>query len=393
MHRSESGLRGGYRGLVRWLPAVLLVLGVAIDLVSSAHITFTPLFVAVPLVAAPLRTFRVTAAYGVAATVAVTLLILFWDRPGRAEGLMTVTTTALISVLALVLNRTVTRRREEAASARSTAEAVQRAVVPALPARAGPLRVAARYEAAEVDVLVGGDFHAVLDTPYGPRMLIGDVRGKGLQSIEEVVLLLGVFREAADTEARLERIAARLDAALSRQKRSRDGPARLEGFATAVLAEVPADAPGELRLVNRGHPAPLLLRPDGSVRSLEPTDFALPLGLTGLGTELDRPDTEPFPAGAHLVLYTDGVSETRDARGEFYDPARGLRGRHFAAPEQLVEHLIADVSAYSGGGVHDDMVIMAVQRPPEDPEDTEPGSARAGREPVSAPHPLEDDRG
>lgn len=131
-----------------------------------------------------------------------------------------------------------------------------------------------------------------------------------------------------------------------------------------MLAELPhGDA--IVRLVNRGHPAPLLLYADGTVRPLPATEPALPLGMGELGTWPDRADEAGFPGGATLLLYTDGLSEVRDAGGRFYDPETGLAGRTEALcePGALLGALSVEVRRHSGGGMADDMALIAVRRP------------------------------
>jgi serine phosphatase RsbU (regulator of sigma subunit) len=67
--------------------------------------------------------------------------------------------------------------------------------------------------------------------------------------------------------------------------------------------------------------------------------------------------------GATLLLYTDGPSEARDARGVFYDPGTRLGGRVFPGPQTLLTTLAADARRHAGGGMTDDMALLAVRRP------------------------------
>ncbi|KPC68075.1 membrane protein, partial [Streptomyces sp. NRRL F-6602] len=191
---------------------------------------------------------------------------------------------------------------------------------------ASPLYAAAPLIAAPFFSLL----YAVQETPHGVRLLVGDVRGKGLGAVEAVAVVIGAFREAAEQESSLEKVAQRLERALAREGVRREGLDQFEGFTTALLAEIP---PGQsvVRTVNRGHPEPLLLHGDGDVRVLVPTQPALPLGMGDLGVWPDRSDATPFPSGATLLLFTDGLTEARDRNGVFYDPAERLTGRRFEA--------------------------------------------------------------
>ncbi|WP_419999545.1 SpoIIE family protein phosphatase [Streptomyces boninensis] len=67
--------------------------------------------------------------------------------------------------------------------------------------------------------------------------------------------------------------------------------------------------------------------------------------------------------GGTLLLYTDGLSEARDASGTFYDPAAELAGRTFPSPARLLSTLVKDVHCFSGGPTADDMALLAVHRP------------------------------
>ncbi|MEU9082975.1 PP2C family protein-serine/threonine phosphatase [Streptomyces sp. NPDC048357] len=348
--------------MVRVLPAGLIVLGTVFNLLTPPRFTGSPFFSAAPLVAAPLYTFRATVLTGLLASLAVFLLQLHNGTGGKVEALTELATVVTVSGLALLINRVVRRSGEQLASARGIAEAAQRAVLPKPAERIGGLHVSAWYEAAQADAFIGGDLYAVQDTPYGVRLAVGDVRGKGLGAVEAVAVVLGAFREAAETEPTLEALAQRLERALAREGTRRDGLDAVEGFTTCVLGEVPPGA-GVLRLLNRGHPEPLLLHGNGELVVLAPAEPALPLGMGELGGWPDRAEEWAFPAGTTLLLYTDGLSEARDRAGDFYDPAARLRGRIFPGPHALLGALSSDVRRHTGGGATDDMALLAVGRP------------------------------
>ncbi|ONK13335.1 PP2C family protein-serine/threonine phosphatase [Streptomyces sp. MP131-18] len=349
--------------VLAWLPAVLIAVGTFLDLASPPHVTLTPFYVAAPLLAAPVLPLWATTAYGVLATGTVAAQMHLRTEPGLGESAIKVVTVALISFLAVAINRIVARRDQRVATARGVAEAVQRAVVPEPPARVGALRVAARYRAAQRDTLIGGDLYAVRETPYGVRMLVGDVRGKGLAATEAVAVLLGAFREAAECEPQLAEVCDRLETALVREQRARRTLDPVEGFATAVLVEVPPEPPLRVRLINRGHPPPVVMGPGGCAHYLT-TEPALPLGLGNLAPAPERPRTARFPAGSRLLLYTDGVSEARNAAGAFYDPVAGLDGQTLTDPAALLDLLVDGVVAHTGGALNDDMALLAVTHLP-----------------------------
>jgi serine phosphatase RsbU (regulator of sigma subunit) len=362
-HRQQAG---GYSAprIVRLLPTLMIVGGLVFDYFTPPRFTAVPFFAAAPLIAAPFSSWIATLLTGIAATLSVLGLRYYNETVSEVTSFTELFTVLTVAGLALLINRLVRLSRERLASARVIAEAAQRAVLPAPAARIAGLHIAARYEAAQADAFIGGDLFAVQDTPFGVRLVVGDVRGKGLEAVETVAVILGAFREAAEQEGSLEGVAARLERALAREGTRRDELDAVEGFTTAVLAEIP-HGEGVVRVVNRGHPEPLVLYADGDVDILEPTQAALPLGMGELGAWPDRTDAHPLPPGATLLLYTDGLSEARDAGGVFYDPGERLAGRLFPGPEELLDVLVDDVRRHTRGGATDDMALLAVSRPTE----------------------------
>lgn len=358
---TSDGRRTGR--FVRMLPALLILGGLVFDSLAPPNFTAVPLFVAAPLIAAPFFSLSQTVRTGIAAVLSVMAMRFADGTSTHVVPVIEMITVLTGSVLALVINGVVRHGNEQLASARAVAETAMRAVLPTPAERIGGLQVAARYEAAQADEFVGGDLYAVADTPYGVRVLVGDVRGKGLGAVETVAVIIGSFREAAEQERSLEGVAQRLERALAREGTRRYGLDAMEGFITAVLAEIPPGS-ASLRLVNRGHPEPILLHADGALEVLAPSVPALPLGMD-LGVWPDRADEWAMPAGATLLAFTDGLSEARDRNGVFYDPAARLRGRIFPGPEELLSALTDDVRLHTGGRTTDDMALIAVGRPAE----------------------------
>ncbi|MEU0965567.1 PP2C family protein-serine/threonine phosphatase [Streptomyces sp. NPDC005917] len=350
------------RTLARYLPALLIFAGVVYDLLTPRGFTAVPFFTAAPLIAAPLSSLRTTVLTGLASFLAVyTVHARYTFRPD-VSTITELLTVATVAALAAGINQVVRIGDRRLASAREIAEAAQRAVLPEPAERIGGFEIAARYEAAQEGTFIGGDLYAVQDTPYGVRLVVGDVRGKGMGAVAAVAVVIGAFREAAEQEATLEAVAGRLERALAREGVRRGGVDAFEGFTTAVLAELPR-GDGTVRVVNRGHPPPLLLHADGQVRQVGVPEAALPLGMGELGAWPDRAVEHAFPSGATLLLYTDGLSEARDAHGRFYDPERRLAGRTVTTPGMLLARLAAEVRRHTGGGMTDDMALLAVRRP------------------------------
>ena len=368
-HGAPAGVPPKARLVAPWLPWALIAIGVLVDLLVPSVVTLSSLFAAAPLIAAPFLTAPVTLSVGGVATAAHALLAFTRSTEVAQEAALRTVNVAVLSLVALGINFLARRSTAKLATVRTVAEAAQRAVLPPPPRDVGELRIAARYEAAQAEARIGGDLFALQRTPFGVRMLVGDVRGNGMQAVELLAVVIGAFREAAEQEPTLSGVARRLERALLRQAELRPGAEVAENFVTAVLAELPTGRWDVLRLVNCGHPPPLLQRADGTVRVLEPSQHTLPLGMgVLLEEEQDRAvDEEEFPRGGILLMYTDGVSEARNERDVFFDPEAWLNDRRFDDPETLLGRLVGDVTAYAGGQVADDMALMAVLRRPAFP--------------------------
>ncbi|GAA1376140.1 PP2C family protein-serine/threonine phosphatase [Streptomyces beijiangensis] len=265
------------------------------------------------------------------------------------------------STVGLYLNRLLARRSRRMHAVTAVAEEAQRAILPAPPKRLGSLSLAVRYQAAQREARIGGDVYAVQQTRFGTRLLIGDVRGKGMGAVGTASVVIGAFREAAEEAVSLPQLADRIEHALLREAAHDRAEARTEGFTTALLGEITPDG-STLRLLNRGHPAPYLLD-DGTVRALNPAEPDLPLGMGVLSARRSVPDAHPLPPGAVLLLITDGVTEARDSDGAFYDPIVRLSGRGgWDDPEAVIDVLMDDVQQWSSGHALDDTAVLAVRR-------------------------------
>ncbi|MGV4927030.1 serine/threonine-protein phosphatase (plasmid) [Streptomyces sp. BHT-5-2] len=352
------------------VPVIMLVGGAVFDYYTPPHVSGEALYTAAPMTAAALLSLRATILAGIGACAADVALLTHFGMIGDSGGWSELAAVVTVSALAIVVNRLMYYSYVRLQSARRVALAAQRAVLPQPPGSIGALQIAVRYQAAAKEAQIGGDLYGAQETPYGMRCLVADVRGKGLDAVKVVAVAMGAFREAAEEEPSLAGVAVRLERALLREKARRTGPERTEGFVTGVLVEIPY-GDDEVRLVNRGHPAPLLLHA-GRIQSVDPAEPALPLGLAEPDGEPDRIDTVPFPMGATLLLYTDGLYEARNRAGDFYDPAAGLTGVAFTGPDALLDILLTEVNHHTEGRIADDMALLAVTRTPSVPAD-EPG--------------------
>ncbi|MFF3564879.1 PP2C family protein-serine/threonine phosphatase [Streptomyces sp. NPDC002574] len=332
----------------------LIAACIAVDVVSGPETTLTPVLAALPVLAGVrARRARVPLLAGL---VAIGLVFFLAAANNGVPALVHV--TAAVSILAVTFTITgsvvlVTARERELARVRGVAEAAQGALLRPPPPQVGGLRVAVRYVAAEAEARIGGDLYEVVETDFGVRVLLGDVRGKGLEAVQTAADVLGVFRDAARSEPGLDAVAARLDGALVR----RGGG---EEFVTAVLLTAPRSG-GTAVLVNCGHPPPLLCH-EGTVTEVTPQAYAAPLGLLSLTGGHYRPQSVPYGPGDLLLFYTDGVCEARDRHDRFYPLAERVAELTEQDPDALLDRVLTDLHAWTGGGLGDDAALLALRR-------------------------------
>ncbi|MEO3810129.1 PP2C family protein-serine/threonine phosphatase [Sphaerisporangium sp. B11E5] len=346
------------------IPLALIVVIIILELVVPREVRLTPLLVTAPAITASFAGPRLTALIGGLAILAHLLLDLLDELIGtlimRAELLALIVVTAFLVVFSFVRDR----HKQELIRVRSVSEAAQHALLRPLPRRLGPLNVASVYLAAEEEAQIGGDLYAAVRVDSGARLVIGDVRGKGMPSVSDAALFLGAFREAARRRRTLPEVVGHLEESVAAEyaERLAQCPEVIENFITATVLEVPDERP-VLLMINCGHPPPLLVRP-GEVHFLGVSRPTVPLGLGELSHLACQVAMFPFEAGDTLLLYTDGVVEARDPEGVFYPLAERVAKWSGNGPESLLEHVRADLLSYVGGRLGDDAAMVALQRAP-----------------------------
>ncbi len=308
----------------RWLEFSSVVI-ITFVLISCVRHTWAAPRMLAPLLAVPpalagigADTVRRPLAYGAVSLVAAVAVVLDSAEYARWLSVATMVTVIVITVVATVGTAISVRQERRIADVTSVAEAAQRALLRPLPARLGSLDFGVVYLAAAAEAKVGGDLYEVAHTAdHGIRVIIGDVRGKGLGAVELAADVLGTFRELAHDACTLGGLAARLDAGLGRDL------GRHEEFVTALLVEIDPES-GRTSIFNCGHPSPLLISAPGEdgtgggVTVIDVPEPAPPLGLLGFGDDAGAQVSLELGPNDQLLLYTDGVTEARDARRAFY---------------------------------------------------------------------------
>jgi serine phosphatase RsbU (regulator of sigma subunit)/anti-sigma regulatory factor (Ser/Thr protein kinase) len=260
------------------------------------------------------------------------------------------------------------------------ADELQRTMLPdSLPQPTG-VRLASRYLPAAETARVGGDWYDAIPLP-GSRvaLVVGDVMGHSMTS----AAIMGQLRTTAQTLAGLDlppqEVLHHLD-----EQAQRLGQDRMATCMYAVYDPVSH----RITIANAGHPPPILLHLGGRAEVLRVPPGA-PIGVGGVDFEAVELDA---PAGATLLLYTDGLVESR--LRDVWTGIEQLRER-LAATAQLtgpdhsppLEALCDDVLDMLGPGDRDDDIALLAARfdgiAPSDvaywflePEDAAPGRAR-----------------
>jgi serine phosphatase RsbU (regulator of sigma subunit) len=198
---------------------------------------------------------------------------------------------------------------------------------------------------------LGGDYYDFLGKRSGRLgIALGDISGKGISAALMMASLQGSLRShyaAATNEMgpTLESVNDLFYESTASQH-----------FASLVLADYD-DGLRRLRYANCGHLPPLLLRRDGTVERLAPTTTVL-----GAFEEWSCAVEETDVAAQDLVaLYTDGISETTNHRGEEYGEDRLLDSleihRHLPLPA-MIEAVLQSVRRFGRNRRRDDMTLL-----------------------------------
>ena len=201
---------------------------------------------------------------------------------------------------------------------------------------------------------VGGDLYNAFVRDGKLFFCIGDVSGKGIPSALIMAITQTVFRNIASRENNPAQIMKRLNEAACRNNKANI-------FVTLFIGVL--DLPtGHLRYCNAGHEKPILVD-QLSLLEVKPN---LPIGLfEDFNYEMQTTTLLP---GSALFLYTDGLTEARNAQGQLFGRGSVLKmiaDSGATAPKQLVETAIAEVKRFSENTEQsDDLTLLAIRYTP-----------------------------
>jgi hypothetical protein len=234
------------------------------------------------------------------------------------------------------------------------AETLQRSLLPPVPPSIPGLDIGARYLPAAEGLTVGGDFYDVFDLDLDHwGAVIGDVVGKGAAAAAMMGLARYTVRTAAMSEGRPSALLRILNDAIIQQSSD-------TMFCTACFARVRRNDNGaRVTLSLGGHPAPLLVRPDGSV---EP--FGQPGTLLGVFEDPTLSDQViDLQPGEALVFYTDGVTDERRGdlefgEGRLWQTLASLAG---SGAQEMADGVVQAVDEFRSGTAHDDIALFVIR--------------------------------
>jgi sigma-B regulation protein RsbU (phosphoserine phosphatase) len=351
------------------LPLAVLVLFTAFDLAAGREQQALSLTVISPLVAATVLGRRATAGYAVLALVVAALLGLYDQQytpeamPTQLVRLFGVAFGGAVAVAACALRlrgeERLARLSAQAATTRAVvkvAEVLQRSLL-GPPPRPPHLETAVRYRPATRHAEVGGDWYDAFPVPDGSTMLIiGDVAGHDAPAAASMAETRGMLRAIAQSVVGSPAaILTSLDTVFANLQ--------MNTLVTVLVATVDHRRAGDTRVLtlcwsNAGHPAPILVRADGTAELLE----RRPDRLLGVSPDAERHDHSlTLHPGDTVVFYTDGLVERRDVHLDDGTErvVEELRRIGREPLDRLCDSLLTDF----GGPGDDDVALLAVRVP------------------------------
>jgi phosphoserine phosphatase RsbU/P len=190
-----------------------------------------------------------------------------------------------------------------------------------------------------------GDFYFVHHADDRFLFALGDVAGKGLNAAVFMAMIQEELDRTScdDPSADMMRLHTFLKPLIP-----------LNRFATAVVGQVAHD--GAVKLANAGHCPPLVLRSDGSVEEIASTGPVLGV----LSSSQWRTFETTLRRGESLVLYSDGVIETRSQDGEEFGTRRLIAALNGNDSETIAASVLKAVHDY--GKTEDDLTLLVIRR-------------------------------
>ena len=205
---------------------------------------------------------------------------------------------------------------------------------------------------------VGGDYYDFLSFEDGRwGIAIGDVSGKGMGA----ALVMATLQ--ASLRAQILRPASNVETLMRNVNRLIRESSPAEFYASLFYAEYRPES-RVLRYVNAGHNPPVVLRQFGDqCKLLTLHSGSVPVG--ALDNSSYRSKIFQLEPGDLLVAYTDGVTESEDFQGRAFGQERLKRmlcELNARDPQEILRHILNELSAHSAGCEQGDDITLLVLR-------------------------------
>src|SRR5690606_35979036 len=202
---------------------------------------------------------------------------------------------------------------------------------------------------------VGGDFYDVIKINDDTLLLIiADVMGKGIPAAIFAAILRSLLRAVPEWMDQPAALLRRVNRLLFEELSG------VDMFITAQLVYVDSRE-RRITTASAGHcPVLLAMDTEGNVKALSPE--GLPLGILPDTTFANH--TETLPKNSRVLLYTDGLTEARNAAGEFFGQDRLIRwleksGSSRKSAEELKNELAAELASFqAASALRDDQTFL-----------------------------------
>ncbi|MCQ9208707.1 MAG: SpoIIE family protein phosphatase [Omnitrophica bacterium] len=234
----------------------------------------------------------------------------------------------------------------------SIARDIQRSFLPQVPAGVPGTDISVEMDTAHH---VGGDLYDFVKFSDGRvGLMVGDVSGKGVPAALFMAQVISQFRNFATSTSSPAETLTKLNQHISRDSKS--------GLFVTMAYVVYDPARRQISLASAGHLPPLLFRSSQLIEKIEVSE-GIPIGLM---EEAEFTQSQLNVAqGDMLLLYTDGVTEARDKKGQEITEERviqALKDKKGLSSHQAIQALKGTIRAFVGSALqHDDITIMALR--------------------------------
>jgi len=233
-----------------------------------------------------------------------------------------------------------------------TAANIQRRLLPAAFPKIPGIKVHSRQALAKI---VGGDWYDYYQLDNDLIFLVADASGKGMPGALLSTVTMATMRSEPKRNMALPELLLKTNRTVVKRLGSGD-------FVTMFIARVNA-ATRELVSVNCGHEPPLLFRADSASWSIFKASSGLPIGIS---ETLFQPKIEKtlLRPGDRLLLYTDGLHDIRNQKGEFFrlEPALNWLEKNKSLPlRTLVDGLIDRTMKFGNQKIIDDITLLGIE--------------------------------